>query len=235
MNLEKYKNNIGIERLKFHYSQQADFDEDFLITRYILNIKISQALYPILSIIEVYLRNAIDIMLQNIVDKDWLEKEITNQNLLFDYDYTKLNEALKTLKKKYKSENITRGKIIAELNFGFWVNLCSRKYNPKIWTKKNAFKMVFPNFPNCQKEDIAIISSQLTKIKNLRNRVFHYEPILKNNNDFLTIYNEIRQIIFYLPSGNERIIRETDNFNRIITEVIKELQQELERLENKKP
>ena len=223
MDLEKYKATIGIERLKSFNDGNKDACEEYLVEKYIINIKASQALYPILSIVEVYLRNSIDVMLQTIYGSDWLDKEIKKQTILLNYDYSKLQEAVKNLDKKYGFKNVTRGKIISELNFGFWVNLCSSKYNPTIWTKKNAFKFVFPRFPKKEKENIATISRTLTKIKNLRNRIFHYEPIFKNDAAFWEIYDETIKIISYLPEGNKEIIKRTDNFKSIISEVMETL------------
>ena len=234
MDLEKYRNNIGVERLESFKGTFENADEEFLVTRYISNIKASQALYPVLSIFEVHLRNAIDVMLQYLIGKNWLEEEITKQNLLYDYDYKKLEEAYSKVKSKYEEENITRGKIIAELNLGFWVNLCSKKYNPKIWTKKNTFRMVFPNFPKDRKESINGLSVQLVKIKNLRNRVFHYEPILKKDSGFFDVYNKIVEIIEYLPHSNPKIIEQTDNFLFTIKEILIELEKEINRINNKK-
>lgn len=223
MNLEKYRTTIGVERLKSFCDINKDACEEYLVEKYIMNIKASQSLYPILSIVEVYLRNAIDVMLQALYGNDWLEKEIKKQAILFKYDNDKLQEAIHNLDRKYGFANVTRGKIIAELNFGFWVNLCSSKYNPKIWTKKNAFRLVFPRFPHDQKESIAGISRSLIKIKNLRNRVFHYEPIFKSDVTFWEIYDETIKIINYLPEGNIDIIKRTDNFGPTLVELTKML------------
>lgn len=96
MNLEKYKATIGIERLKSFGYGMENITEDFLIKMYELNIKTSQALYPVLSIVEIQLRNAIDTMLQTVFSKTWLEDELKAQTLLLDYDYNKLQKAYET-------------------------------------------------------------------------------------------------------------------------------------------
>ena len=56
---EQYKTTLSIERLK-SFMQNENDTIDVLIERYVNNIRISQALYPELSILEVTLRNAIN-------------------------------------------------------------------------------------------------------------------------------------------------------------------------------
>lgn len=230
---EKYKNTISIERLKsFSYGFELA-DEQFLITAYKLNIKASQCFYPVLSVVEIYLRNAIDCMLKEVIDEKWLEKELDSQNLLSDFDYKKLIEAYNNIKRRYGIDKVTRGKIIAELTFGFWVNLCSKKYNPKIWTKKGAFRGVFENYPKEKKEQIHELSQKLTKIKRLRNRVFHYEPILNKKNDILGVYNGINEILGYLPRNGSSILNDTCNFMEVMAEILPAFEKEFKRIKNK--
>ncbi len=212
MNLDKYRATIGIERLKSFGYGKEDITEDYLLQMYELNLKTSQSLYPALSMVEIHLRNAIDTMMQTIFSVTWLENEIEKQNLLFDFDHNKLIQAYNTLQSKYKLEDITHGKLISELTFGFWVNLCSKKYNPKIWTKKGAFRGVFIDYPQDKQEKIHEISEKLNKIKKLRNRIFHYEPILHKKDKFGVLYNNICDIMSYLPKDNSGLFERTNNF-----------------------
>lgn len=61
--LEKYASTISVERL-LSFKQDDNDTIESLIARYQDNIRISQALYPELSTLEVTLRNAIDTMLR---------------------------------------------------------------------------------------------------------------------------------------------------------------------------
>lgn len=220
MNLEKYRTTIGIERLNSFGLGNENITEEFLIKMYELNIKISQAFYPVLSIVEIQLRNAIDTMIQTVFSSTWLEDELKTQKLLLDYDYNKLQKAYKALKNRYGEVNITHGKIVAELTIGFWVSLCSKKYNSIIWTKKGAFKGVFINYPKDKLERIHDISSKLTKIKNLRNRIFHHEPILYKKDKIGVMYNIICEIISYLPKDDSNILNRTNNFPNEISKML---------------
>lgn len=216
--LRKYENTYSVERLKaFIYSDDDTIDD--VIIRYKNNLKISQALYPELCTLEVILRNSINYVLKTYISKTWLEDELKKNTILNKRDYNLLIKAYETTKKECKSSSkeITIGKIIANLNFGFWTNLCIKEYNSKIWNKKACFKGVFIGFPNA-KNDIALISNKLYKIRKLRNRIFHYEQIFKFPEKTLEIYFYIQEIISYLPKDKFNIIPETSTFINLYQE-----------------
>ncbi|MCM1265990.1 MAG: hypothetical protein NC200_07305 [Candidatus Gastranaerophilales bacterium] len=215
--LNKFITTLSIERL-LSFKQDNNDTVDMLIERYKNNIKISQALYPELSILEVTLRNAIDTMLKTCISQTWLEDEIKQQKILSSQEYAKLVRAYNDTKESYPN-NFTIGKVIANLNLGFWTGLCSKKYNSVIWTKKKTFKGVFINYPANLKERIHPISIKLNSIRKLRNRIFHHEPILSNT--LLNKYNEIMEVLSYLPCDNSNILKETSNFLEVYNKVSK--------------
>ena len=217
--LNKFATTTSIERL-LSFKQSDDDTLPMLIERYKINLRISQALYPELSTLEITLRNAIDTMLKSCISETWLENEVNKQNILSDYEHTKLLKAYNDTKKEYATQGFTVGKVIANLTFGFWTNLCSKKYNAVIWTKKGAFKGVFVNYPENLQQQIHTLSLRLRAIRYLRNRVFHYEPIFKKPQNTLKMYNEIMEIISYLPSDNSNILADTSNFLNIYNEAI---------------
>ena len=173
-----------------------------------------------MSLLEVALRNAIDLAIETLIKQNWLFEEVKAQNLLKQNDYSKLLEANNTIIKNYGEANRTKGKLISELNFGFWIFLCSTKYNPILWTKKNFFMTVFPNYPKNKKQSIADISSKLQKIRKLRNRIFHHEPIYKQYKTLIDRYNEIIEILSYLPQDSLKIIEQTCRFKDIYKQIL---------------
>ena len=217
--LEKYASTLSVERLLSFKVSEND-TVDMLIQRYKLNLCISQALYPELSTLEITLRNAIDTMLKSCVSKTWLEDEIKQQRILTDHEHAKLMTAYNDIKKEYPNKDFTIGKVIANLNFGFWTNLCSKKYNAIIWTKKGAFKGVFVNYPKNLQQQIHSLSLRLRSVRSFRNRIFHYEPIFKNPVNTLKMYNEIMEIISYLPCDNSNILKDTTTFLDIYNKAI---------------
>ena len=129
--LSKYQSTISIERLlSFVLPEEnpENLSAEILMKRYEENILISQAFYPVLSTLEITLRNAIDTMMKTKFGENWIEKELNQKTILYNYDYSSLREAYEKTKQVYKDESFTYGKVIACLSFGFWVNLCSKKY-----------------------------------------------------------------------------------------------------------
>lgn len=217
--LKKYEPTYSAERLRaFIYSSDDTIDD--IIIRYKKNLKISQALYPELCTLEVILRNSINYVLKTHISETWLENEIENNTILDKNDYNLLINAYETTKKECKlsSKEITVGKIIANLNFGFWTNLCVKKYNSNIWNKRACFKGVFVNFPSA-KNDITLISNKLYRIRKLRNRIFHYEQIFKYPAKTLEIYRYIQEIMSYLPKDEFNIITEISTFMELYQEL----------------
>ncbi len=221
--LAKYDCNISLERLKaFVYSQDDTIDE--ILERYTNNIIISQALYPELSVLEVALRNAIDTTLKSVISETWLEDEVKNNKWLRPFDYQTLKTVYEETKKEclYNNKNFSAGKVIANLNFGFWTSLCVKTYNGKIWNRKCCFRSIFPNY-KAKQFTIGTISQQLYLIRRLRNRIFHYEQIFKYPKNTLKLYNDIVQILSYLPGDNARILKKTSTFLNVYNSLTQQM------------
>lgn len=213
--LEQFKNTLSIERIRSFIQSESD-TLDVVLERYKNNIRISQALYPELSILEVTLRNAINSTLCKHISNTWLEDEINQQKILQDQEHAKLIRAYNDTKKECKPQNFTIGKVIANLNFGFWTGLCSKRYSTRIWHKKECFRGVFQNCP-VGEQRINVLSTKLTSIRKLRNRIFHYEPVLSKS--LLSKYNEILEVLSYLPQDNNSILNDTSNFLDVYNQV----------------
>lgn len=66
------------------------------------------------------------------------------------------------------------GLIISNLNFGFWTQFTSKKISPL--HNQGLNKRVFRGHP-----EISKVESEVNKIRQFRNRVFHHEPLLRQN------------------------------------------------------
>ena len=98
--LEQYKTTLSIERLK-SFMQNENDTIDVLLERYVNNIKISQALYPELSILEVTLRNAINTTLCKYISDTWIEDEMQHQKILLEnYDRNTLIKTYNDIKRE---------------------------------------------------------------------------------------------------------------------------------------
>lgn len=165
------------------FRSYKDLDE------YSKNLIFSQNSYIPLSILEVALRNALNNHLSKIVSDIWYEDDFLTPD-----SKIKVSQAKALLIKR--KEKTSKEKIIAELSFGFWVNLFKQPYEKKLRIKD--IKLIFPNLPNKEEKFINrdILFKKLNHIRNFRNRVFHYEKVL-NKDDFNNIHSEIFEIIKY--------------------------------------
>lgn len=205
---------ISNERLaSYDISQKNNLSNS--LNNYIYNIKFSKAFYPILSILEIALRNKINNSINLTIKANWLLSELKTQTLLLNNEYKVLLEAEKKLKQKNKK--ITEGNLISELSFGFWVNLCKKAYKTTFWDKKGFFEIVFPYFPKTQEMNrIKFISSDLKNILQLRNRIFHHEIILNHKIGIENYYNITEKILSYISKENLNLLKDICRFSDII-------------------
>jgi len=123
-----------------------------------------------LEIVEVGLRNSInEAVAQRYFDPNWL----LESQLLAAKDQEKVQQSRAKYRNKYKEEPKI-GQIIADLNLGFWVSLLDKRYDNKLWHQ--IIKQTFPFMPK-KIRDRKHASLRFSKIRALRNRVFHFEPI----------------------------------------------------------
>lgn len=181
---------FSIKRLD-SYDREGNPSVDAKILRYNFNIELSRAFYPALHILEVSIRNNLHLAFADYLnDPNWL-MNYSNHSLIHNRERKKIEDALKELSKKKKP--IEEGRIIAELNFGFWVNLFDRPYTD---VHLKTGKDQFPNATAPQR-NIAKLRTDLNQIRFLRNRIFHYEPIWHWNN-LEELFLDIKQIINYM-------------------------------------
>lgn len=169
------------------YLSSCNSDDSKAVKLYKYNIQASQALYPIISILEIALRNGIDKALANYYnDKLWLINKrndfANNPNLTYKDKIGNIKPDLFFIDKLKKAEDkirfrnvpINHGKLIAELTFGFWVKFFDAQ---PIKILKGAPLHGLKNRPSMK---LAKVHSHLNSIVNVRNRISHSEPICFN-------------------------------------------------------
>lgn len=180
-----------------------DFDKAYQL--YKVNIELSEAFYPILSVLEVSLRNAVNETLKlHFNDPYWFENCLPVEFLPF------VSEATQKLTAQRK--NITADKIIAELNFGFWNRLFNRHYSGLLW---KPLRLIFQNTPKHLRQRDTI-SNALYRIRTLRNRIYHYEPIFVNLQDLENQYNEMLTFLTWFDNDLPNLLTDIDRFNEIL-------------------
>ena len=174
------------------------------IDEYLDNLVFSKKAYIPLSILEISLKNSINELLTEKLGENWLE----NKDFLTNDSLRKIEEAKKILYKR--AELISKSKIIAELSFGFWVNLFKKPYEKKLRTKD--IQKIFTNLPP-KKEKIInreVIYKELNHIRNFRNRVFHYEKVI-NKDNYNQIFDEIDEVLFYFDKELFDCVKKANN------------------------
>ena len=157
------------------------------------NLVFSKQSYIPLAILEVALRNSIDKLLSEKVAVNWYEH---NDFLTRDSQH-KIAQAVDLLERR--RERVSKDKIIAELSFGFWVNLFKKPYDKKL--RINDLKKIFPNLPSRQEKrtNREIVYRELNHVRNFRNRVFHHEKVL-NKDNYNVIFDEINEVLSYFDN-----------------------------------
>ena len=167
-----YEKVFSNERMSKYYIKYGS-DWEKAVNHYKLNIQISEAFYPILSIYEVALRNSLNRELTTFFGTTEWYLNITSTTGLLNLK-TNINNAQKHIANR--NETINGSKIVAELTMGFWVRLLNAEYERILW---KPLRRAFPYLEKNKKQRNKV-SAPLNKIRDFRNRVFHHEPIAWN-------------------------------------------------------
>ena len=210
-NISKITENISLDRLS-SYRYDSNDSIDLVLDRYIYNVRISESFYPVIAALEIALRAVAKLKGQN-----WLLEEVSNKNILSDNERNILLEAYNKLKRKHNTPST--GAIIAELTFGFWVNLCKKSYKNSLWDKQHFFSNVFPDFDNYFTsptwDKTKVIFPELKEILRLRNRIFHHEIIINNKNGIENCYDKTHRVLYSLSKDYAEIFEQTFRFKDV--------------------
>ena len=147
------------------------------------NLAVSGGLYEALGIVEVVLRNALGRQLaahHGTLAGHWYDDLL---GVLSDLAHEDIAAARRRVRKLRRPE--TRGRVVAELNFGFWKFLLAKRYEATLWTG-----YLRHAFPNLQPQSRAVVYRSLDELHTVRNMIAHHEPVHRRDltADTLTIY-----------------------------------------------
>jgi hypothetical protein len=173
------------------------------IALYTLNIELCQALVPTLHVFEVTLRNSVHRALSGAFGSKWY----VNGNLTLRPPEEK--DVLKVLTRlSYGKRPRSPGRVVAELNLGFWTNLFDRHYEVAVWTPHRL--SIFP-YASAAGSIRADVHQDVKQIRDLRNRVFHYEPIW-NEPSLVDAYGNAQRFIAWISPAATRWLSSFDDF-----------------------
>ncbi len=191
--LEKY---LSAERLAAYYDL-ADRDKVRAIKLYEHNTECSEALYGVIQGFEIALRNAIHNEMVSALGANWYERIKLQQ-----YDKDLVSKAKKKIRRKKRA--IGPSRVIAELTFGFWVNLFAAHYEKALWVK-HLHLICLPKMKRSN------LYNRLLYIRALRNRIAHHERIV-GNRDLPKDYQDVLDAIGWISPGIQSWVRHTNCF-----------------------
>lgn len=188
--------------------RQDGADPALTMGRYTLNMALSEALYPSLQFAEVALRNAIHQAMTTRCQSDaWYDTKGARLTL---WQQDRVTEAKGNLAKHKKQT--TPGRMVAELNFGFWTGFFNKAHGQ---TGIGHFlaSTLYPHAPLAE-QDLNKLGARWGRIRDLRNRVFHHERIL-HWKDLDARHQAILEIISWMSPELHDLANALDRFAAI--------------------
>jgi hypothetical protein len=183
LNHRVIESRLTAERLRSYRIASGD-DLSAAIRLYDWNIEMSGALHEDLGRVEVLFRNAMDASLRRYGAKHhwptvWYRRRQLfpgklARRALADIAAARFRATLGGIPERH-------GKVIAELNFGFWRFLCAGAYHTSLWVP--ALAEAFPHDPSSgnAREVRQDVDDRMQRLHFLRNRIAHHEPIHQRN------------------------------------------------------
>ncbi len=188
MSHQKLQNFLSPERLAT-YLRMVQNNDSKAIDLYRENLKCCGEFYTQLHWLEIGLRNAINRILSEKYGSEWF---FNAQIGLSEKDKIQIQKARERLVEDRKV--LTNGNFVAQLSFGFWVNLFNPHYET-LW--RQCLRRVFVLTDG--KLERKKISGMLHPILKLRNRIAHYEPIMKY--DLHKMQLDIVNVVKWIEGG----------------------------------
>lgn len=109
----------------------------------------------------------------------------------------------------------TTGKVIAELKFAFWVSMYTGRHDGRLWNPY--LRREYPNIPAAMITSAARdkIHKTTDKVRDLRNRIAHHEPIFSRN--LQAEFSEISEIVGYRCLHTAEWMKRTQDVSWLLT------------------
>ena len=200
---------------------------------YFANLKIAQAFHPLLSSFEVILRNQLHYALaRHFSDGNWIINQKTG--FMVDPSLTYINKRSKKrvtndyiLKEVQKAEKkitdrgvkVTTGRVIAEQTLGFWNSFYEKHHYALLaGVPCRIFKKLPSGYGRRNINDIIV------RVRELRNRINHNEPICFVNRkcDFTYVKDMYKEISDFLTWIDPEIMPSLKEVDRVLQVINKE-------------
>lgn len=208
-----------------NYRTANDSDLD-MVVNYFYNLELSEALYPSLQAFEIALRNSVhQAFTQHFDNEYWFDTpnlfppppqpEADSETGIVPpakapWQKDAIQSARDSLTNERKLHDADR--IVAELHLGFWNSLFNRPFVDLIWLANQGavLRLVFPNATRSQQVP-RHLEKRVTRIRLLRNRVMHYEPIWQRQH-LPQNHQDILETLFWISPVMHEAIAMCDRF-----------------------
>jgi hypothetical protein len=190
---------ISVDRLAAYLALTEAIPER-AIRLYERNTQLSEALYGVVQGFEITLRNAIHLSLSKAHGQMWFENDLL---ITGESEKGAVREARRAIEDE--PQVVTPARVVAELNFGFWVRLLSSEYDRTLWGP--FFRRIFP-----MKLDRRAVHSRILNIKTLRNRIAHHKRIIARSKTAAQCYQETMEAIGWLSPTMQLWVKQTNCF-----------------------
>jgi hypothetical protein len=205
----EFEQSVSKERLGAFARKCNPLSTLEVIAAYTYNLQLCDALYPWLHAIEIALRNSLYCaLLKKTGDATWYDIP----ELLGPKQQEQLAAARANLGKDGKPD--VPGRVVAELTFGFWVGLFGHIYEHRIWRNYNLANLVMPRAPKFYRNRNEG-SQRLNPIRDLRNRVFHHEPIW-HLVDLKARYSKLVAILGWINPSMKALVERLSDFEKLL-------------------
>ncbi|HYW05906.1 MAG TPA: hypothetical protein VE913_03055 [Longimicrobium sp.] len=158
------------------YRKRAHENARRALALYAWNVDAAAALYPVLQVNEITLRNAVNRAVVSQFGVAWPYSR-GFLRALPTYERTTFENARAKLERTLGVARASAGDVVASQSYWFWVFLLTARFERRIWSRE--FGTAFPRAPPGITREI--VRSRTDAIRHIRNRIAHHEPILGPN------------------------------------------------------
>jgi len=199
--LKSLERTVSPSRLST-YTKLVNGNVETAIKLYAWNTALSEALYSPIQGFEITLRNTLHNSLATRIADNWFD--------VYHFENREREQIIKAKNYLYiLGKSMSVPNVIAALNFGFWAGILDRLYENNLW--RPYLRQAFKSAPNpLRRKQIFVI---VDRVRRLRNRIAHHEPILKRN---LGEDHEIMlELIGWLCKDTESWVRQQSRFEGV--------------------
>ena len=164
---EGLEHAISLERFQ-RYLDWTQGDKYRAFELYAFNMRVSEALYTPVHVLEIALRNRFTAVLSDAFGENWFTHPSLN---LSETQRQQLDNARKDIIREGKT--VQSGRLVAALTFGFWTSLLSPEAE-NLWQQTLHKAARQENGKGLTRKHL---SKPLLPIRVLRNRIAHHEPV----------------------------------------------------------